>query len=114
MLHCDVLYAAAPATHCCLADWPPIAVRRHGALEGLNPERERRIHISSYLCRMGLPHRDRYNCAVYERARVEARGRGDLRVLRLLGGDPGFQRREEEAWAWLLERERRGENGAAL
>ena len=35
-------------------------------------------------------------------------------VLRLLGGDPGFQRREEEAWAWLLERERRGENGAAL
>ena len=89
-------------------------MRRHGALEGLNPERERRIHISSYLCRMGLPHRDRYNCAVYERARAEARERGDLRVLRLLGGDPGFQRREEEAWAWLLERERQGEKGAAL
>ena len=37
-----------------------------------------------------------------------------MRVLRLLGGDPGFQRREEEAWAWLLERERQGEKGAAL
>jgi hypothetical protein len=65
----------------------------------------RRVHISAYLTRQGLPHRDRYDCAVYDAARAAARHRGDKRLLRLLGDDADFQAREEEAWAWLRQRD---------
>ena len=65
-----------------------------------------RMYTSTYLCRIGLPHRDDFDADVIQRYLVEAHASSDARVLRFFGEGWEEQLAEEErGWANTAARE---------
>jgi hypothetical protein len=71
-----------------------------------------RMYTSTYLCQLGLPHRDDFGAPVVGRYLAQARERGDARLRRFFGeGNEGWLASEEQAWAATTERERAHREG---
>ena len=73
-----------------------------------------RMYTSTYLCRIGLPHRDDFDADVIRRYVAEARASGDARRLRFFGEGWEEQLAEEErGWASVTAREAAARGGAS-
>ena len=65
-----------------------------------------RLYTSTYLCRIGLPHRDNFDADVIRRYIAEARACGDSRVLRFFGeASQQWLASQEAGWAATTARE---------
>lgn len=66
-----------------------------------------RLYTSTYLCRIGLPHRDDFDAEVIRRYIAEARASGDTRVLRFFGeASEQWLASQETGWAATAAREK--------
>lgn len=65
-----------------------------------NASNSLRMYTSTYICRIGLPHRDDFNADVIRRYVAGARTSGDSRVLRFFGeASEQWRERQEAEWA---------------
>ena len=65
-----------------------------------------RMYTSTYLCRIGLPHRDDFDADVIQRYLAEAHASSDARVLRFFGeGWKEQLAKEERGWATITAQE---------
>ena len=65
-----------------------------------NRSEEIRMYTSTYLCQLGLPHRDDFDAPVVQEYLRDARERNDPRLLRFFGeGREAWQASQEDAWA---------------
>ncbi len=69
-----------------------------------------RYFISSYFCRIGLPHRDTFETPVIKKIVADARKRNDRRILRLFGINEGFHQRQQTAWQQMTEDDKKALN----